>query len=174
MAIIWPALAPTQGTPIQLIPGLCVIDDFFSKATLKRWTAFLTAPDTPIQLVSSPPAKAGEALRTNSRFAINDVNFANSLWTDTALQGIVTRDETFKSKVKGRKCVGLNSNIRLYRYDKGEQFKSQSISPSLLRPVADASCRTLRRRYDRPNNGNEIRVDSSHLSHRSRGRRQRR
>ena len=124
--IDWPALAPTQGKPVQLIPGLIIIDDFFSKATLKRWTAFLNAPDTPIKLESSPPAKTGEALRTNSRFQIDDANFADSLWTETALRELVAEDERFKSKFKGRKPAGLNSNIRIYRYDKGNQFKSPS------------------------------------------------
>ena len=126
--IDWPALVPTQGKPIQLIPGLIIIDNFFSKATLKRWTVFLNDSNTPIQLQSSPPAKSGEALRTNSRFAIEDANFAQSLWTDTALRELVMEDERFKSKFKGRKPVGLNSNIRIYRYDKGNQFKSETPS----------------------------------------------
>lgn len=67
-------------------------------------------------LEATPPAKRGEAQRTNHRFSIRDEAFAKALWQDTGLSEIINNDESgiFKSSesVDG-KPVGLNPNIRV-------------------------------------------------------------
>lgn len=71
-------------------------------------------------MVPSPPAKRGEAKRTNDRFQIDDPRFAALLWSQTALGQLASELPSSKPGVK--KAVGLNSNIRVYRYRQGTFF----------------------------------------------------
>jgi hypothetical protein len=84
--------------------------------------------------------KKGEAVRVNDRFQIPDADFAESLWSSTALKQLLLV-ETRRSGVRfqgenenenendngmaalwGGRPLGLNPNIRIYRYVQGQFF----------------------------------------------------
>ncbi|GJR45575.1 2-oxoglutarate (2OG) and Fe(II)-dependent oxygenase superfamily protein [Tanacetum coccineum] len=58
----------------------------------------------------------GEAYRDNDRIAVDDPVLADTLW-NSGLSNLFT-DLT----IRGRVAVGLNPNIRLYRYKVGQRF----------------------------------------------------
>ena len=74
--------------------------------------------------------KRGEAVRVNDRFQCDDADFAEHLWSGTALKDIVEKsviDErelggAERRKLWGGEVIGLNGNIRVYRYSKGQFF----------------------------------------------------
>jgi hypothetical protein len=75
--------------------------------------------------------KKGEALRVNDRFQIDDPDFAERLWSSTALKHLVLNNassdmesvmEEESTKLWGGAVVGLNPGIRIYRYGKGQFF----------------------------------------------------
>lgn len=78
--------------------------------------------------------KKDEAVRVNDRFQIEDATFAESLWESTALKELVMtgriegeeEDEAKRKKESlklwGGEPLGLNSNIRVYRYSNGQFF----------------------------------------------------
>ncbi|GAA5823244.1 hypothetical protein JCM5353_005132 [Sporobolomyces roseus] len=118
----WPTIPPPHSplslTPIS--PGIQIIDSFFSSKTLSSFISFLST-STQITWVSPSPPKKGEATRTNHRFSIQDSNFARELWERSGLKDVCQRDRGLEGK-NGRKPVGLNANIRCYRYEKGSFF----------------------------------------------------
>lgn len=72
--------------------------------------------------------KRGDAVRVNDRFQIEDPRFAEMLWTGTALRELVTSsapeaegERTMKG-IWGGEPLGLNANIRIYRYSAGQFF----------------------------------------------------
>lgn len=176
-AIPWPALSPPSHPleTTQLYPGLLAIDSFLSKRDLTTWISFLTSPSSPIVLQSSPPKKRGEAHRTNDRFGVQDPAFAEALWTRTGLRELCEGGR-LESRTKGKEAVGLNPNIRLYRYDTGAFFGRTFLSPSPSRTskLIISTRSALRRRLLRPSNKTSLGMDSSHLPHGRGGRRRRR
>ncbi|KAK0628707.1 hypothetical protein B0T17DRAFT_588751 [Bombardia bombarda] len=62
----------------------------------------------------------GDAVRVNDRFQIDDYRFAHRLWTETGLKDAVLDPEV--AHLWGGEVIGLNSNIRVYRYSKGQYF----------------------------------------------------
>jgi hypothetical protein len=112
-SVSWPAL-PTfsaNATIEDLLPGEIVqIHNLFSAKDCKTWVDALG------RLPMEPPRapQRGEATRTNYRFSVQDPDFAKRLWTETALS-------TLLPPVLGAKACGLNSNIRVYRYDSATQ-----------------------------------------------------
>ncbi|GMH43888.1 hypothetical protein BSKO_11822 [Bryopsis sp. KO-2023] len=65
----------------------------------------------------SKGAAYGEAFRDNDRVAINDPSLASALWEKTGLR------EIFAEIVVGKlKAIGLNPNLRFYRYSPGQKF----------------------------------------------------
>lgn len=72
--------------------------------------------------------KRGDALRVNDRFQIEDSRFAEMLWTGTALRELVTSSspeaegERSMREIWGGEPLGLNANIRIYRYSAGQFF----------------------------------------------------
>lgn len=72
-------------------------------------------------LLSRPTApRKGEATRTSERFATVDPIFAQTLFLATGLAGIL--GELGLESDGTRQLMGLNSNIRIYRYQKGAYF----------------------------------------------------
>ena len=67
-----------------------------------------TTPGTP---------KRGEAVRVNDRFQIDDPQFARLLWEQTPLKQLV--HEYGQPSVWRGEVLGLNPNIRVYRYKPG-------------------------------------------------------
>ncbi|KAJ5419013.1 uncharacterized protein N7487_002563 [Penicillium crustosum] len=82
-----------------------------------------------------------EALRVNDRFQIDDARFAEMLWSTTALKELVTTrfeedeygysqpaeedDNALAERARqlwGGEPLGLNPNIRIYRYSAGQFF----------------------------------------------------
>lgn len=75
--------------------------------------------------------KKGDAVRVNDRFQIDDPAFAERLWSGTALKNLITGragdggfdlTEPQCQDLWGGEVIGLNPNIRIYRYSKGQFF----------------------------------------------------
>ena len=127
--------------PDQII----TIPHLWSSKQCSRYVSFLsTLP------LSTTPAKAkrGDAVRVNDRYQVEDAAFAERLWSETNLKNIVLgtssandlrlKEHERKALWKGdvvslafplvrkslilRPKVGLNPNIRVYRYKKGQFF----------------------------------------------------
>ncbi|RKP23522.1 hypothetical protein SYNPS1DRAFT_18462 [Syncephalis pseudoplumigaleata] len=70
-----------------------------------------------LPMAVTPPPKRDEAYRDNWRFSIDDPAFADRLWR-AGLDVACARLEGGQHRC----AVGLNSNIRLYRYDPQQRF----------------------------------------------------
>ncbi len=95
---------------------IVIIRNFFTSTLCKNYVAFLST--LPLTTTPGKP-KRGEAVRVNDRFQVEDPVFANHLWEKTALREFVQRqsNSTWSGEV-----LGLNSNIRIYRYKPGQFF----------------------------------------------------
>jgi hypothetical protein len=101
-----------------VLPGqIVLIRNLFTSALCKNYVSFLST----LPLTTTPgKAKRGEAVRVNDRFQVDDTTFANRLWEGSGLKYLVEKNEdetTFDGKV-----LGLNPNIRVYRYRPGQFF----------------------------------------------------
>lgn len=117
----WPPLAPLVpaidlSLDTVLEDQILVVRRLFTSTLCKSYIAYLST--LPLTTTSGKPRK-GEAVRVNDRFQVDDAAFATHLWEKTALQGLVSKDETGKW---GGDVLGLNSNIRVYRYRPGQCF----------------------------------------------------
>jgi hypothetical protein len=74
-----------------------------------------------LKMEASPPAKKGEAQRTNYRFSTTSPEFAKQLYE---MVGIQKECKDWPSMFPGKDLVpvGLSSNIRVYRYEPGAIF----------------------------------------------------
>ncbi|KAK4055133.1 hypothetical protein OIV83_000413 [Microbotryomycetes sp. JL201] len=115
----WPELSKTP--PDQLIvehlnSDLIVIDNVIQPKELKQWRLFVD------KLAMDPPQPplAGHADRRNFRAQFHDKDFAQKLWTQTGLDELCAR--LVPSRVKGKRAIGLNQNIRVYKYPEGSFF----------------------------------------------------
>jgi hypothetical protein len=116
----WPLLSPlVPATDLKLETILddqiIVIRKFFTKSLCEKYLAFLAG--LPLKTTPGQPKK-GEALRVNDRFQIEDPEFANILYSLTSLQELVIGS----NQDWGGEVCGLNPNIRIYRYTKGQFF----------------------------------------------------
>ncbi|PWY87866.1 hypothetical protein BO94DRAFT_534861, partial [Aspergillus sclerotioniger CBS 115572] len=118
-----------------------LIRNFFPSTLCKTYTSFLSS--LPLTTTPGKPKK-GDAVRVNDRFQLQDDRFAETLWTQTALKDLVmnvgqeeeeeyldegagtgagNKDEGVDVKETwGGEPLGLNGNIRIYRYSKGQFF----------------------------------------------------
>ncbi|KAF9697678.1 hypothetical protein EKO04_004096 [Ascochyta lentis] len=129
----WPALAPLlPASDLSLqesLPGQIVtIPNFFTSTLCKTYVSFLSS--LPLTTTPGKPKK-GDAVRVNDRYQIHDPAFAERLWSGTSLKNLVTglanedgldRTEALQNELWGGEVVGLNPNIRIYRYTKGQFF----------------------------------------------------
>ncbi|PYI07447.1 hypothetical protein BO78DRAFT_396318 [Aspergillus sclerotiicarbonarius CBS 121057] len=145
----WPPLRPllpsTSLTLDPLLPDqIYLIRNFFPSTLCKTYTSFLSS--LPLTTTPGKPKK-GDAVRVNDRFQIQDDTFAEILWSQTALKDLVLNvaddeegeyfdeedggggnggeDMEKEKDVKetwGGEPIGLNGNIRIYRYSKGQFF----------------------------------------------------
>jgi hypothetical protein len=64
---------------------------------------------------------------------VDDVEFAKLLWEQTGLKEVCQKESGEEGKLrstrKGWTPIGLNSNIRLYRYEPGAFFDSKFAFP---------------------------------------------
>ena len=133
-----PAWPPFEHTPAledlclnALYPGQIVtISGFWTSSLCKKYVKFLST----LPLVTTPgKPKRGEAVRVNDRYQIDDPVFAERLWSETGLKDLVlacdvaglngvTSLEERQRQLWGGVPIGLNPNIRVYRYTKGQYF----------------------------------------------------
>ena len=118
----WPALKPVLDASALSIEEtlknqILVVPNLFTSNLCKTYVSFLSGLD----LTTTPgKPKRGEATRVNDRFQIDDPAFAQSLWKETAIKDLV---ESYEDKsIWGGEVLGLNSNVRVYRYRPGQFF----------------------------------------------------
>ncbi|KIW88938.1 uncharacterized protein Z519_10422 [Cladophialophora bantiana CBS 173.52] len=118
----WPPLAPLVPQEQLLIetvvPGqILVIRNLFTSNLCRIYVSFLSS--LPLATTPGRP-KRGEATRVNDRFQIDDPVFAKILWEHSGMQYLLSSfdDQT----VFGGTVIGLNPNIRVYRYRPGQFF----------------------------------------------------
>lgn len=117
----WPVLTPLVSTidlslETLLEDQILVIRNLFTSTLCKSYTAYLST--LPLTTTPGKP-KRGQAVRVNDRFQIEDAGFAKLLWEQTALEQLVHSKSTDEW---GGNVMGLNSNIRVYRYSPGQFF----------------------------------------------------
>lgn len=118
----WPRLTPLippSDLELRAVLGseILAIPKLFTTTLCNTYLAFLQKS---ISLTTTPgKPKRGEAVRVNDRFQITDAGFAKTLWEQSGLKDVVEREEKV---VWGGEVVGLNPNIRIYRYRKGQFF----------------------------------------------------
>ncbi|KAK3388994.1 hypothetical protein B0T20DRAFT_447466 [Sordaria brevicollis] len=118
----WPPFKPSL--PITDLTFDTLVDDkvvvlrnFFPKSLCKDYVSFLST----LPLITTPgKPKRGMAVRVNDRFQIDDQKFADRLWYETGLKEAVL--EGGLEHLWGGEVIGLNPNIRIYRYTKGQFF----------------------------------------------------
>ena len=94
---------------------IVVIHKFFTKALCQQYVSFLSS--LPLMTTPGKPKK-GEALRVNDRYQVHDPSFAKLLYEFTCLKDLIHES----SHDWGGKVIGLNPNIRIYRYTRGQYF----------------------------------------------------
>jgi len=138
----WPPLRPLlPAADLSLTPLLTdqiyLIRNFLPGTLCKNYASFLVS--LPLTTTPGKPKK-DEALRVNDRFQIDDSRFAEMLWGTTALKELVTtrfaEEEDYEEgdtrspaelaerarQLWGGEPLGLNPNIRIYRYSAGQFF----------------------------------------------------
>ncbi|KAK4043728.1 putative prolyl 4-hydroxylase 4 [Parachaetomium inaequale] len=94
-----------------------VLRSFFPRSLCRDYVSFLRG----LPLITTPgKPKRGDAVRVNDRYQIDDATFANRLWTETGLKEAVAGEDV--AHLWGGQVVGLNPNIRIYRYSPGQFF----------------------------------------------------
>lgn len=146
----WPALTPLPQTSdltcSTLIPAqILTIPRLFTSSLSTKYVNFLSS----LPLVTTPGRpKRGEAVRVNDRFQLDDPDFARHLWEQTALEELVTAgeidgvilDDKQRKELFGGEILGLNPNIRIYRYSEGQFFDQHyDDSNNLIFPKADGT-----------------------------------
>jgi hypothetical protein len=125
----WPPLTPVLPadslTLETLLPNQIVtISNLWTSTLCAKYVAFLRS----LPLTTTPGIpKKGDAVRVNDRFQIDDAAFAQRLWSETGLSEIVGSVED--PKLWGGEVLGLNPNIRIYRYSKGQFFDQHCKCP---------------------------------------------
>ena len=128
----WPSLTPLADPSDLSVSSLLqnqivTISNFWTSSLCRKYVSFLSG----LPLVTTPGIpKRGDAVRVNDRFQINDEVFARQLWEGTALQDLVINGDIDgrplspdeRAELWGGKVLGLNPNIRIYRYSKGQFF----------------------------------------------------
>ena len=116
----WPTLKPLVPAvdlhlETLLEDQIVVIYKFFTKALCQRYVSFLSN----LPMVTTPgKPKKGEALRVNDRYQVHDPNFAKLLYESACLKDLIHRSP----HDWGGQVLGLNPNIRIYRYTHGQFF----------------------------------------------------
>lgn len=128
----WPPLAPLlppSDLELQTVleSQILIIPKFFTATLCKTYLAFLQKS---ISLTTTPgKPRRGEAVRVNDRFQIIDEGFAKTLWEQSGLKEVIEREGEDGKTMWGGEVVGLNPNIRIYRYQKGQFFDKHCMTP---------------------------------------------
>ncbi|KAL3453888.1 hypothetical protein BJX65DRAFT_301700 [Aspergillus insuetus] len=136
----WPPLRPLITSSDLLLEPLLsdqiyLIRNFLPASLCKTYVSFLSS----LPLITTPgKPKKGEAVRVNDRFQIQDATFADTLWRETALMELVTNFPTEDEQplplreIWGGEPLGLNANIRVYRYSPGQFFAQHYDDSNIL------------------------------------------
>jgi hypothetical protein len=109
-------------SPSILVPDQVVLyRDALTSQECREIISIFDDPSSQYKLEPSPPARKGEAHRTNSRFSQTTPDFAKQLYEQTGIQKEVAEWPTMFPD-RNLVPVGLSSNIRVYRYDVGDVF----------------------------------------------------
>ncbi|KAJ6876187.1 hypothetical protein NC652_035527 [Populus alba x Populus x berolinensis] len=106
----WPLIKPKKNLQITRLKDndLFTVQDFFSSAESK---AFVKAAESiGFAHQGSLGPTHGEAYRDNDRLSVNDPVLANAVW-ESGLSKLFS-----DIKIRGKVAVGLNPNIRFYRW----------------------------------------------------------
>ncbi|PGH14037.1 hypothetical protein AJ79_03307 [Helicocarpus griseus UAMH5409] len=125
----WPPLKPLVPASDLYLETLLddqiiIIRNLLTSTLCKTYVNFLSS----LPLVTTPSRpKKGEAVRVNDRFQVHDPVFAERLWGETGLKGLVSDVGNEGGEAKGvglwgGEVLGLNPNIRIYRYGAGQFF----------------------------------------------------
>lgn len=128
----WPPLAPLASPDdlsltTLLSDQILTVSNFWTSSLCKNYVAFLKT--LPLTTTPGKP-KRGDAVRVNDRYQIQDAAFAERLWRETGLREMVLKpvvdgeemSEEAAKQLWGGEVLGLNANIRIYRYSKGQFF----------------------------------------------------
>ncbi|KAF2399663.1 hypothetical protein EJ06DRAFT_511861 [Trichodelitschia bisporula] len=116
----WPPLTPLLPredlTLVPLLEGqIYTIPSFFTSTLCATYRSFLST--LPLTTTPGKP-KRGEAVRVNDRFQVQDAVFAGRVW-EAGVGDLVREMEGVEW---GGEVLGLNPNIRVYRYKEGMFF----------------------------------------------------
>ncbi|KAL0096854.1 hypothetical protein J3Q64DRAFT_1709801 [Phycomyces blakesleeanus] len=118
-----PTLSPKKDLVVTEVEPrqIYLIHDFF---TAKECNSLIQHFEThlPLQQVSTTP-RPGEAFRSNDRQSFEDPIFAQRLW-QLGLDKVCRLTEGIQGLALPRQPVGLNSNLRIYRYRPGQMFQA--------------------------------------------------
>jgi len=118
----WPQLKPVLAASDLAIEEtlqdqILVVPNLFTAALCKTYVTFLSG----LTLTTTPgKPRRGEAARVNDRFQVEDPAFAQRLWEGSAIKDLVASYED--QSIWGGEVMGLNPNIRVYRYRAGQFF----------------------------------------------------
>lgn len=118
----WPPMnpvLPADSLSLEtVLPNQIVtISNLWTSTLCAKYVSFLRS----LPLATTPGIpKKGDAVRVNDRFQIEDPVFAERLWSETGLKDLIAAAED--PKLWGGEVLGLNANIRIYRYSKGQFF----------------------------------------------------
>lgn len=112
----WPLVRPKPNLQITRLKDfdLFTVPNFLTSAEAKAFIK--TAESIGFAHQGSLGPTKGEAYRDNDRIAVNNPCLADTIW----VSGL---DKLFSDiKICGKIAVGLNPNIRFYRYKAGQRF----------------------------------------------------
>ncbi|KLJ07809.1 hypothetical protein EMPG_16719 [Blastomyces silverae] len=118
----WPALKPLippsdLHLETLLDDQILIIRNLLTASLCRTYVSFLST----LPLITTPKRpKKDEAVRVNDRFQVHDPAFAERLWSSTALRELVLGEGG--EPLWGGEVLGLNPNIRIYRYAPGQFF----------------------------------------------------
>ncbi|PKI35770.1 uncharacterized protein LOC116206103 isoform X2 [Punica granatum] len=112
----WPPVKPKPNLQINRLKetDLFTVPNYFTSAESQTFVKVAESIGFTHQ-GSLGPLK-GEAYRDNDRVSVNDPALANTIW-ESGLNTLFSN-----IKIRGKVAVGLNPNIRFYRYKVGQRF----------------------------------------------------
>lgn len=99
-----------------------IIENYFTKKECEQVINYFNTHLPPIPPSSLIP-KSGEAFRSNDRQSMKNKEVADTLWRIGLYQVCVQQEKFFQVSLPRKPC-GLNSNIRIYRYQEGQKFEA--------------------------------------------------
>ncbi|KAI1819941.1 hypothetical protein F4861DRAFT_96573 [Xylaria intraflava] len=118
---------------------IVLLRNFWPKSLCRDYLNFLS--NLPLATTPGRP-KRGEATRVNDRFQTNDAQFAQKLWLQTGLKEVVLEDSV--KHLWGGEVIGLNPNVRVYRYSKNQFFDCHYDDSNLVDIPSDEGSESIR------------------------------